>query len=171
MIETVDNVLKPLRFPIPAKPRQTGLAGKELLHGGLLDGPLLGDQLLQRPEQLIPIRQRLGDGALFGKWWSESDFRTSKLIPALAPMFDVTKSRCGLSEASESITKRTHTRVLSNRVSAVLIHVCGLGHGELQYQRSRCQQLLRSVSPLPVFVTLAFPCGIATVFRFVIQID
>ena len=54
------------RLPLSAKSRQTSLAGKELLHGGLLDGPLLGDQLLQRPEQFIHIRQRLGDG-LFGK--------------------------------------------------------------------------------------------------------
>src|SRR5690606_14945133 len=56
---------QPLRLPRAAEARQAGVAGEELLHGGLLDGSLLGDQRLQRSEQVIHIRQRLGDGALF----------------------------------------------------------------------------------------------------------
>ena len=35
-----------LRIPRPTEPRQTDLAGEELLHGSLLDGLLLCDQCL-----------------------------------------------------------------------------------------------------------------------------
>ena len=48
------------------KARQAGLAGEELPHGGLFDGPLLSDQRVERFEQAVDIRQRLGDGVLFG---------------------------------------------------------------------------------------------------------
>ena len=66
LIVKFGDLTQPLRLPLPAEARQAGLAGEELLHGGLLDGPLLGDQRLQRPEQPVHIRQRLGDGALLG---------------------------------------------------------------------------------------------------------
>ena len=55
------------RLPLPTESRQAGLAGEELLHGGLFDGSLLDDPFLQRAEQFIHIRQRLGDGTLFGE--------------------------------------------------------------------------------------------------------
>ena len=48
------------------KPRQSGLAGEELLHGGLFEVALLGDELVEYGDQGIHIRQRGGDGALFG---------------------------------------------------------------------------------------------------------
>ncbi len=66
-----DEVAQSFCPPLPVDPRQAGFAGEELLHGGLLDRPLLGDQRIQRPEQPIDIRQRLGDGALLderGYW-------------------------------------------------------------------------------------------------------
>ena len=66
-------------LPIALEPRQAGLAGEELLHGGLLDGPLLGDQLLQRADQCIHIGQRSRDGALFGSW-REGDFGLPDLL-------------------------------------------------------------------------------------------
>ena len=45
----------------------THLSGEELLHGPLLDGTLLGDELLQGFDEGIRIAQRLGDGFLFGE--------------------------------------------------------------------------------------------------------
>ena len=51
----------------PLKARQAGLAGEELLHGGLFEVALLGDELVQRAEQRIHIAQRRRDGALFGE--------------------------------------------------------------------------------------------------------
>ena len=56
-----------LRFPLLAEPRQAGLAGEELLHGGLFEVALLGDERVELSEQGIHIRQRGGDGALFGE--------------------------------------------------------------------------------------------------------
>ena len=61
------HIPKPLHLPLPAKPRQAGLAGEELLHGGLFEVALLGDELVELGEQGIHIRQRGGDGALFGE--------------------------------------------------------------------------------------------------------
>ena len=46
---------------------EAGLAGEELLHGGLFEVALLGDELVQRTDQRIHIAQRLRDGALFGE--------------------------------------------------------------------------------------------------------
>ena len=45
------------------------MAGEELLHGGLFEVALLGDELVQPAEQRIHIPQRLRDGALFGEGW------------------------------------------------------------------------------------------------------
>ena len=53
----------------PLKPRQALLAGEELLHGGLFEVALLGDELVQPADQGIHIAQRRGDGALFGEGW------------------------------------------------------------------------------------------------------
>ena len=50
----------------PWKAGEAGLAGEELLHGGLFEVALLGDELVQRADQRIHIAQRLRDGALFG---------------------------------------------------------------------------------------------------------
>ena len=66
----ISNIPQPLHLPRPAKPRQAGLAGEELLHGGLFEVALLGDELVELGEQGIHIRQRGGDGALFGEWWN-----------------------------------------------------------------------------------------------------
>ncbi|KMY27359.1 hypothetical protein ACH48_15060 [Aeromonas caviae] len=45
--------------------RQAGTAGQQLLHGGGLDGLLLGDQLHQACNQRIAIGEHVGNGGLF----------------------------------------------------------------------------------------------------------
>ena len=47
--------------------REAFLAREELLHGGLFEVALLGDEPVQPAEQPIHIAQRLRDGALFGR--------------------------------------------------------------------------------------------------------
>ncbi|MCG3776436.1 MAG: hypothetical protein JW395_3295 [Nitrospira sp.] len=59
---------------------EAGLAREELLHGGLFEVALLGDEPVQRAQQRIHIAQRLRDGALFGEWW-ESDGDSDDIIP------------------------------------------------------------------------------------------
>ena len=51
---------------------EAGLAGEELLHGGLFEVALLGDEPVQPAQQRIHIAQRLRDGALFGEGWNAS---------------------------------------------------------------------------------------------------
>jgi hypothetical protein len=46
---------------------EAGLAGEELLHGGLFEVALLGDEPVQPAQQPIHIAQRLCNGALFGR--------------------------------------------------------------------------------------------------------
>ena len=48
------------------KAGEPGLAGQELLHGGLFEVALLGDEPSQSAQQCIHIAQRRRDGALFG---------------------------------------------------------------------------------------------------------
>jgi hypothetical protein len=57
----------PSCLPLAAEARQAGLAGEELLHGGLLEVALLGDEPVQRTEQRIHIAQRRRDSFLLGK--------------------------------------------------------------------------------------------------------
>ena len=45
---------------------EAGLAGEELLHGGLLEVALLGDEPVERGDERVDIRERGDDGALFG---------------------------------------------------------------------------------------------------------
>jgi hypothetical protein len=45
------------------------LAGEELLHGGLFDVSLLGDEPVQPAQQPIHIAQRRCDSSLFGFGW------------------------------------------------------------------------------------------------------
>ena len=58
---------KSLHLPLPTEPRQAGFAGEELLHRGLLDVALLGDQRIERGDQRIHIAQRGRNRALFRK--------------------------------------------------------------------------------------------------------
>ena len=60
----VEQSAEPFHSPLAVKTGEAGLAGEELLHGGLFDVALLGDELVQRTEQRINITQRLRDGAL-----------------------------------------------------------------------------------------------------------
>ncbi len=49
------------------------MAGEELLHGGLFEVALLGDEPVQPAQQPIHIAQRRCDGALFGERWKGDD--------------------------------------------------------------------------------------------------
>ena len=65
-------VSQALHLPLAVEAGEPGLAGQELLHGGLLEVALLGEKLLQSDSmQSIHIAQRRRDGALFGftGWW------------------------------------------------------------------------------------------------------
>ena len=53
--------------PTPVEAGEAGLAGQELLHGGLFEVALLGDEPIQSVQQRIHIAQRRRDGALFGE--------------------------------------------------------------------------------------------------------
>src|SRR5271166_1086883 len=59
--------------PLAGEAGEALVAGEELLHGGLLEVALLGDELGQRAQQRVDIPQRLRDGALFGKGWHWSE--------------------------------------------------------------------------------------------------
>ena len=63
----MSDLSQPLYLPLPFKPRQPRLPREELLHGGPLDGPLLLDQRIQRPDEPVGIGEGAGYGALFGE--------------------------------------------------------------------------------------------------------
>ena len=67
---SVHNIPQPLHLPRAVEAGEAGLAGEELLHGGLFEVALLGDEPVQRGQQPIHIAQRLCDGALFGERWN-----------------------------------------------------------------------------------------------------
>ncbi len=52
-------MFQPLHLPRTVKPGEAGLAGEELLHGGLFEVALLGDEPVQRTQQRIHIAQCL----------------------------------------------------------------------------------------------------------------
>ena len=63
------HISQPLHLPLAMEAGEAGLAGEELLHGGLLEVTLLGDEPVQSTQQPIHIAQRLRDGALFREGW------------------------------------------------------------------------------------------------------
>ena len=65
LITNGSNLTQPLHLPLAVKAGEPGLAGQELLHGGLLEVALLGDEPIQSAQQCIHIAQRRRDGALF----------------------------------------------------------------------------------------------------------
>ena len=67
--KNVNVISQPLNLPLPLKAGKAGLAGEELLHGGLLEVALLGDEPVQPAKQRIHITQRSRDGALFLDGW------------------------------------------------------------------------------------------------------
>ena len=82
---TSQQIPQPLHLPLPAEARQAGLAGEELLHGGLFEVALLGDEPVQRADQRIHIAQRRRDGALFGEGRNEE----SKMPEIVSTLTDV----------------------------------------------------------------------------------
>ena len=64
------DLTKCVRLPLAGETGKAGLDGEELLHGGLFEVALLGDELVELGKQGIHIRQCNGDGALFsfGLW-------------------------------------------------------------------------------------------------------
>lgn len=70
IIKTIHYALQSHRMPFSIKSWKASLARQDFLHHSLLDGSLLGDQRVQRFEQVVYIGQRLGDCALFSDWWN-----------------------------------------------------------------------------------------------------
>ena len=56
------------------------LAGQELLHGGLLEVALLGDEPSQSAQQCIHIAQRCRDGALFREFGGQRHRFNVKIV-------------------------------------------------------------------------------------------
>ena len=61
-------ISEPLHLPLAVEAGEAGLAGEELLHGGLFEVALLGDEPVQPAQQRIHIAQRRRDGALFSEF-------------------------------------------------------------------------------------------------------
>src|ERR1017187_3210147 len=59
-----------LHLPLAVEAGEAGFPGEELLHGGLFEVALLGDEPVQRVQQRIHIAQRPRDGALFRLRWN-----------------------------------------------------------------------------------------------------
>ena len=74
----VNDIPQPLHLPLPAEAGEAGLAGQELLHGGLFEVALLGDEPIQPAQQRIHIAQRRRDGALFGVRWEPASCSSIK---------------------------------------------------------------------------------------------
>ena len=52
---SICNLPQPLHFPLPVEAGETGLAGEELMHGGLFEIALLDDEPVQTAQQRIHI--------------------------------------------------------------------------------------------------------------------
>ena len=56
-------------LPLAVEAGEAGLAGEELLHGGLFEVALLGDEPVQSAQQRIHIAQRLAMARCSGGGW------------------------------------------------------------------------------------------------------
>jgi len=74
-VHDAGKIAKPLRLPLATEALVAGLAGEELLHGGLFEVAILGDEPVQPVQQPIHIAQRRCDSALFGKSGRQRDWR------------------------------------------------------------------------------------------------
>src|SRR5437762_2137967 len=63
------NLFQWNQLPLATKAWQTSLATEELLHGGSFKVALLGDEMIQRTDQRVHIRERPGDGVLLADGW------------------------------------------------------------------------------------------------------
>ena len=72
-----------LHLPLAVEAGEAGLAGEELLHGGLFEVALLGDEPVQPAQQRIHIAQRRRDGALFGRGGTEARNDTDAAVRML----------------------------------------------------------------------------------------
>lgn len=99
--------------PVAEETGEAGLGGEELLHGGLFEVALLGDQPVQPAQQPIHIAQRLRDGALLGergKW--------NRIIGHFSPI-DLRHSapnRYGLSVSREWFIQENSERISRDNV-------------------------------------------------------
>lgn len=59
--QTLAHIPKPFHPPLSTEPRESPLAREQLLHGGLLEGTLLCDELVQPADQGIRIAQCRSD--------------------------------------------------------------------------------------------------------------
>ena len=100
------NLSKPLHLPLAAEAGRRCLAGEELLHGGLFEVALLGDELVQRAEQRIHIAQRPRDGALFGS--GGNGRRCPRISLTLTPVVPV--ALCSINLILAPVTDRRGTK-------------------------------------------------------------
>ena len=73
-----------LYCPLALETGEAGLAGEELLHGGLFEVALLGDEPVQPTQQRIHIAQRHCDSALLGRRGTGTTTRLRLCCPILA---------------------------------------------------------------------------------------
>src|SRR5437870_4592175 len=69
------HIPQPFDLPLPTEAREALSAGEQFLHGTLFNLALLGEELLQRLDEGIPLAQRRGDGFLLGfggQWDNQS---------------------------------------------------------------------------------------------------
>lgn len=66
--------------PLPTKPRQPPLAGKQFLHGALFDLALFGDEFIQGFNEGIGVAQGFGDGLLFSLRGRERDHNFMQIV-------------------------------------------------------------------------------------------
>ena len=81
----LNNIPEPLHLPLAVEAGEAGLAGEELLHGGLFEVALLGDEPVQPAQQPIHIAQRRSDGALFGEGWQRK-LHSAEFVPAASAL-------------------------------------------------------------------------------------
>src|SRR5450759_3495704 len=72
-------ITKSLRLPLAVKAGKTPMTGEELLHGGLFEVALLGDEPVQRTDQGVDVVQCFSDGFLFDR------FRRPRQLQAVEP--------------------------------------------------------------------------------------
>ena len=100
---------KGFHLPLAVEAGESCLAGEELLHGGLFEVALLGDELVQRAEQRIHIAQRPRDGALFGETWNDDSKladslnRQLRLCAAERKAFDLLFNQSGLEQGIQKV--------------------------------------------------------------------
>ena len=119
------------RRPLPSEPRQTRLTGEELLHGGLLEVALFGDELVHRCDKRVNIRKRGGDGASFSYFRRHREYQALDLTSAyvgLRPLLEQF-AQCNTKHARShhhlDKLQRCGRWISYDQSTYALVHVCG----------------------------------------------